>query len=56
MQKIVAFDKNGLVVELQPTKGTDSLHVKMTATNKSIMSIEQYLFQVSERFYSMHRR
>lgn len=48
LPKMIAFDKNGILVELQPKKGSDALHVLMTATNSSMSTLEQYVFQVSQ--------
>lgn len=43
---LTAFDKNDLLVQLAATKQLDQLQVIMTATNNSMDTLEQYLFQV----------
>lgn len=47
LPKLIALDKNGLLVELAPTNSQGCLQVIMTATNNSLNSVEQFLFQVS---------
>ncbi|XP_055371083.1 AP-1 complex subunit gamma-1 isoform X2 [Condylostylus longicornis] len=45
--KMTALDKNGLLVQLCPSKGSDCLQVFMTATNNSATNVEQFLFQAA---------
>uniref|UniRef100_A0A336M762 AP-1 complex subunit gamma n=1 Tax=Culicoides sonorensis TaxID=179676 RepID=A0A336M762_CULSO len=47
LPKITAFNKNGIVVDLLPRKGSECLTIVMTATNSSLNTLEQYLFQVA---------
>ncbi|XP_063707447.1 AP-1 complex subunit gamma-1 isoform X3 [Culicoides brevitarsis] len=47
LPKITAFNKNGILVDLLPRKGADCLTIVMTATNSSLNTLEQYLFQVA---------
>ncbi|XP_055712406.1 AP-1 complex subunit gamma-1 isoform X4 [Phlebotomus papatasi] len=45
--KLTALEKNGLSVVLQPRKASGCLHVIMTATNSSLNTLEQFLFQAA---------
>jgi hypothetical protein len=47
MPKMVALDKNGVLVELLPKKGPGYLQILMVAKNNTLETLEQYLFQVS---------
>jgi hypothetical protein len=43
---ITAFDKNDLLVTLSSSRHSDFVQIIMTATNNSLDTLEQYLFQV----------
>ncbi len=43
---ITAFDKNDVLVQLATQKLSDYIEVRMTTTNNSLDTIDQYLFQV----------
>ncbi|XP_055845117.1 AP-1 complex subunit gamma-1 isoform X1 [Episyrphus balteatus] len=45
--KLTALDKNGILVQLVPVKGSDCMQIFMTTTNSSLSTIEQYLFQAA---------
>ncbi|XP_055681469.1 AP-1 complex subunit gamma-1 isoform X3 [Lutzomyia longipalpis] len=45
--KLTALEKNGLSVVLAPRKASGCLHVIMTATNSSLNTVEQFLFQAA---------
>ncbi|GAB0093250.1 AP-1 complex subunit gamma [Sergentomyia squamirostris] len=45
--KMTALEKNGLSVVLAPRKTSGCLHVIMTATNTSLNTLEQFLFQAA---------
>lgn len=45
--KVTALDKNGILVQLVPTKGSGCLQIFMTTTNSSLNTIEQFLFQAA---------
>uniref|UniRef100_A0A1L8DVQ8 AP-1 complex subunit gamma n=1 Tax=Nyssomyia neivai TaxID=330878 RepID=A0A1L8DVQ8_9DIPT len=45
--KLTALEKNGLSVVLAPRKANGCLHVIMTATNSSLNTVEQFLFQAA---------
>jgi hypothetical protein len=49
MPRLVALDKNGIVVELMPKKGPGYLQVLMVAKNNTLETLEQYLFQVNPK-------
>lgn len=46
MPSMTALDKNGLTVVMSPRKGNGCLHIVMTATNNSLNTLDQFLFQV----------
>lgn len=43
---MTALDKNGLTVIMSPSKGSGCLNIVMTASNKSLNTLDQFLFQV----------
>lgn len=45
--QITALEKNGILVQLVPSKGNGCLQIFMTTTNSSLSSIEQFLFQAA---------
>lgn len=45
--KLTALDKNGLLVQLVPVRGSDCMKIFMTTTNSSDNTLEQYLLKVS---------
>lgn len=45
--KLTALDKNGISVVLVPQKVAGCLQVLMTATNSSLTTLEQFLFQAA---------
>lgn len=45
--KLTALDKNGINVILVPQKSSGCLQVMMTATNSSLSTVEQFLFQAA---------
>lgn len=45
--KLTALDKNGINVVLVPQKSSGCLQVMMTATNSSLSTVEQFLFQAA---------
>ncbi|XP_059618956.1 AP-1 complex subunit gamma-1 isoform X2 [Phlebotomus argentipes] len=45
--KLTALEKNGLSVVLAPRNASGCLHVIMTATNTSLNTMEQFLFQAA---------
>lgn len=45
--KLTALDKNGVNVTLVPQKSSGCLQVMMTATNNSLTTVEQFLFQAA---------
>lgn len=44
--KLVALDKNGIFCQMSPQRGQGCLQIFMTATNNSLNTVEQFLFQV----------
>lgn len=44
--KLTALDKNGILVQLTTQRGAGCLQVIMIATNNSLNTLEQFLFQV----------
>lgn len=50
---LTALDKNGILVQLAAVKvDNGSLQIVMTATNNSMDTLEQYLFQVCSLEFS----
>ncbi|XP_034489773.1 AP-1 complex subunit gamma-1 isoform X2 [Drosophila innubila] len=45
--KLTALDKNGLLVQLVPVKGSDCMKIFMTTTNSSDNTLEQYLLKAA---------
>lgn len=45
---MTALDKNGLTVIMSPRKGNGCLNIVMTASNNSLNSLDQFLFQVRD--------
>lgn len=51
---LTALDKNGILVQLAAVKvDNGSLQIVMTATNNSMDTLEQYLFQVCSLEFSL---
>lgn len=46
MPAMTALDKNGLTVIMTPRKGNGCLNIVMTASNSSLNTLDQFLFQV----------
>lgn len=46
MPAMTALDKNGLTVIMTPRKGNGCLNIVMTASNNSLNTLDQFLFQV----------
>ncbi|XP_034097834.1 AP-1 complex subunit gamma-1 isoform X1 [Drosophila albomicans] len=45
--KLTALDKNGLLVQLVPLRGSDCMKIFMTTTNSSDNTLEQYLLKAA---------
>ncbi|XP_017852081.1 AP-1 complex subunit gamma-1 isoform X2 [Drosophila busckii] len=45
--KLTALDKNGLLVQLEPVKGSDCMRIFMTTTNSSEHTLEQYVLKAA---------
>lgn len=52
--KLTALDKNGLLVQLVPVKGSDCMKIFMTTTNSSDNTLEQYLLKVKLVYYTFY--
>lgn len=46
MPAMTALDKNGLTVIMTPRKGNGCLNIVMTASNNSLNTLDQFMFQV----------
>lgn len=56
MPAMTALDKNGLTVLMTPRKGNNGcLTIVMTATNSSLNTLDQFLFQVRREKWSFKR-